>query len=79
VALVVTNPVKRFARPLVRTFSRGGYGRGYEHRTAMCSRCKTAVAHWLQSRGCFQRYYCDECVERTAAWKDQQATKAKEK
>jgi len=68
-----TNPVQRFSRPLTRTLNRG---RGYEHHVAMCSRCHVAVAHWLQKRGCFQRYYCDDCVKYAAAWKQQQAAEA---
>jgi len=67
--------VRRFDRPLTRTFSRGR-GRGCEHRTAMCSRCKTQVAYWLLSARFLQRYYCDECVQVTAAWKKQKAADA---
>ena len=36
---------------------------------ALCSGCKTRLAFWLQSRGCYQRYWCDVCVKKTAAWK----------
>lgn len=68
------NTVKRFDRPLSRIFSLGR-GHGYEHRTALCSKCHDAVAYWLQKKGCFQRYFCDECVQATAAWKKQHATK----
>ena len=68
----MANTVQRYRRPLTRTCGRGR-GHGYENRTAMCSRCHSAVAHWLQKQGCYQRYYCDHCVKVTAAWKRQQA------
>ena len=68
------NNVRRFARPLRRTLSLGR-GCGYGSRLATCSKCHVHVAYWLQKRGCFQRYFCDECVQLTAAWKEQEAAK----
>ncbi len=55
---------------LTRTYSLGR-GRGYEHRTALCSRCEQLVAHWLVQCRYHQRYYCDECVKVTKEWKEQ--------
>lgn len=51
------------------------HDRGFEDhpscgwRLILCSRCKKTPAYWLQKGGRYQRYYCDECVKRTAAWK----------
>jgi len=62
------SPLYRHERHLIRTFS-SGKGRGYEDHPASCSRCGAARTHWLQKQGRFQRYFCDECVQHTAAWK----------
>ena len=58
-------------RPWTRTFSRG-HGR-YEHRPALCSRCKVLPAPWMTDCRYTRRYYCDECVTVTKAWKEKQA------
>ncbi len=39
---------------------------------AKCSRCKKHVAYWFQKRGRYQRYWCNSCVMKTAAWKQGQ-------
>jgi len=47
----------------------------HQNEPATCSRCHEARATWLQKGGRFQRYFCDECVQVTAAWKNGHANK----
>ena len=61
--------LRRFDEPLTKSYSLGR-GKGYDHVVAFCSRCKRAAAHWLDKQGCRQRYYCDDCVKVTRAWKE---------
>lgn len=37
----------------------------------LCSRWFAKIASWLLKGGCLQRYYCDECVKVTKAWKEE--------
>ena len=61
---------------LTRCYSRGR-GKGYKNEPAYCTRClrsRTKVvlrlAYWMVKCRYHQRYYCDECVKVTKAWKE---------
>ena len=58
----------RRADGFIRSYSRGRGRERYRFR-ALCSACHSRVAHWLAKQGNYQRYYCDECVKTTAAYK----------
>lgn len=67
--------LRHFDKPITRM-------RRYEHsqdhfeKIVPCSRCKVLPAYWLLRGGCLQRYYCNECVKVTEAWKERQAAEA---
>ena len=42
----------------------------------LCSKCHARSAHWLLKAHYLQRYYCDDCVQATAAWKKAQKIQA---
>lgn len=66
-------------KPLERTIRHREWGKRPWNEVLVrhCSKCKLRAAHWIESSGNRQRYYCDECIKVTKAWNELEAAKKK--